>query len=89
MTEKGVWNTKQGKVSDLEELLSGIDVLVNPDIPRLNKQKHRLLHACLCAYAKHHCGNEGIGWDELSDFLLDAICEEIGDDNFHKWIKVI
>ena len=38
------------------------------------------------AYRKHHLGDELIGWDELSDCLLDALCNELGDDGFQEWL---
>ena len=44
-----------------------------------------LLHACQMAYKKHHKGDDSIGWEELSDILLNALCESMGDDEFVKW----
>lgn len=45
----------------------------------------RLFHACLVAYLKAHCGNDDIGWSQMSDILHSAICEAMGDDQFCKW----
>ena len=44
-----------------------------------------LLYACQMAYKKHHKGDESIGWDELSEILLDALCNSMGPDEFVKW----
>jgi len=45
-----------------------------------------LLSACKLAYRKHHLNDDSIGWDELSDCLLDALCNEMGDDGFQEWL---
>ena len=47
----------------------------------------KLLEACKLAYRKHHLNDDSIGWDELSDALLDALCNEMGDDGYAEWIK--
>jgi len=78
-----------GMVDRLSYLLNGINPLVDPDYNLLNKNRQRLLHACLCAYAKHTLDSEDIGWDELSNTLTSAICETIGDDNFEQWLNSI
>lgn len=46
-----------------------------------------LLNAVKMAYRKHHLGDTEIGWDELSDMLLDALCELMGDEEFNRWLK--
>jgi hypothetical protein len=77
-----------GTTTDLDHLLSGVDALVKPKYGEINKhagRNDRLLHACLCAYAKHQLDCEDIGWDRLGDILMDAICNEIGDIAFVKW----
>lgn len=71
-----------------EPLLSGIDALVKADYHALNQhdgRNDRLLHAVMCAYAKHVLGNEDIGWNQLGDILHCAICNEIGDDAYIQW----
>lgn len=73
---------------EIKQLLSGVDGLLKPDYHKLNVHagRHdRLLHACLCAYAKHHLDCEDIGWNQLSDILYHAIVNEIGDDAFIEW----
>lgn len=46
----------------------------------------RLLRAVKLAYQKHCLNDDGIGWDELGDILLDALCEAMGDDGYQKWM---
>lgn len=70
------------------ELLSGVEALTKPNYRKLNVRagrNDRLLHAVLCAYAKHHLGCEDIGWNQLGDILHSAICNEIGDDAYCQW----
>lgn len=77
------------KISNLNaELLSGIEALKHPNFHVLNEhagRNDRLLHAVLCAYAKHHMGSDEFGWYELSDILHNAICNEIGDEEYLAW----
>ena len=70
------------------ELLSGVGSLTKPDYHKLNVhagRNDRLLHAVLCAYAKHELNTEDIGWEELGNILHSAICNEIGDNTFAVW----
>jgi hypothetical protein len=72
-------------------LLDGdIDKLKSPDYHALNRhssRNDRLLHACLCAYVKHHYYEDNhIGWDELDEILFNAITNEVGDNAFCKWV---
>lgn len=50
--------------------------------PQALPTKGSLLYAVQAAYRKHHLGDESIGWDELSNILLDAPCNEMGDREF-------
>ena len=73
-------------------LLAGVEPLTNPNYHELNKhagRNDRLLHAVLCAYAKHHLGCDDIGWDQLGDMLQSVICNEIGDDAFCRWLETM
>ena len=45
-----------------------------------------LLDAVKLAYRKHHLGDESIGWGELSECLLDALCNAMGDDGYQEWL---
>jgi len=56
-------------------------------IDKLLVQKDKLLTACKIAYRKHHLGHESIGWDELSDLLLNTLTEIMGDDEFCEWLE--
>lgn len=44
-----------------------------------------LLDACKLTYRKHVMNDPNIGWEELSDYLCDALCNEIGDAKFVVW----
>ena len=69
-------------------LLAGVESLTKPDFHKLNVhagRNDRLLHAVLCAYAKHHLELPDIGWNQLGDILHDAICNEIGDKEYLAW----
>lgn len=70
------------------DLLSGVESLTKPDYHKLNQhagRNDRLLHAVLCAYAKHHLECDDIGWDQLGEILHNAICNEIGDKEYLAW----
>lgn len=69
-----------------------IGALTRPDYHELNKRagrNDRLLHAVMCAYAKHTLGNEDIGWEQLGHILHNAICNEIGSDGYLHWAQLI
>ena len=75
-----------------EMLAGGVQAIVKPNYHTLNVhagRDDRLLHAVLCAYAKHHLDCPDIGWAQLGDILHDAICNEIGDEAYIKWGKLI
>ena len=44
----------------------------------------KLLQTVKLAYRKHCLGDDSIGWDELEKFLLDTLCEVMGDERFQK-----
>lgn len=46
-----------------------------------------LLEAVKLAYRKHHLGDDTIGWNELSDTLLNALCNAMGDEAYLEWVK--
>lgn len=75
-----------------EALLTGVEALTNPVYHDLNDhagRNDRLLHAVLCAYAKHHLDCEDIGWTQLGEILQSAICNEIGDDGYRRWLEAM
>jgi len=45
-----------------------------------------LLEACQCAYRKHALNDDNIGWEELSDKLLDALCNAMGNHGYDNWL---
>ena len=53
------------------------------------KQKADLLHVIQLAYLKHHCDSDVIGWDELSDVLVDCLCNTMGEKQFADWFKEV
>jgi len=62
-----------------KDLLTGIQALIKPDYHKLNEhngRNDRLLHACLCAYAKHSLDCDDIGWGQLGDILHSALRNE-------------
>lgn len=74
------------------ELLRGVEHLTNPNYHELNKhagRNDRLLHAVLCAYAKHSLDCEDIGWNQLGVIMQSVICNEIGDDAFCRWLDTM
>lgn len=48
-----------------------------------------MLAALQLAYRKHHLGDESIGWEELSDTLLNVLCEAMGDAEFQAWMDEV
>lgn len=73
---------------EIKQLLSGVEGLTKPDYHKLNVhagRNDRLLHAVLCAYAKHHLDCDDIGWNQLGDILHNALVNELGDDEFIAW----
>lgn len=73
-----------------KELLSGVRGLTNPAYRKINiadGRNDRLLHAVLCAYTKHHLEMDIVGWVRLGEILMNAICNEIGDDEFKAWLN--
>lgn len=46
-----------------------------------------LLEAVKLAYRKHYLGDDIIGWGELSEKLMNALCEAMDDEAFQAWIE--
>jgi len=51
------------------------------------KWSMNLLEATKLAYRKHHLGDESVGWGELSEALCNALCNEMGDKGFQRWLR--
>lgn len=45
-----------------------------------------LFKACQMAYRKHHCNDESIGLEELSEALYIALTNSVGDTKFVEWL---
>lgn len=54
-------------------------------IQELEARVAQQLAALQLAYRKHHLEDDTVGWDELSDALLNALCESMGDAAFQAW----
>lgn len=52
-------------------------------------QHNDMLGAVQMAYRKHHLNDDSIGWEELSDRLLDALCNVMGADGHLKWLEEV
>jgi hypothetical protein len=70
------------------DLWSGLEALTNRDLGR-SDTRDGLLHAVLCACAKYTFDCPDIGWEELDNILITAICNEIGDQNFSAWCRLM
>lgn len=49
--------------------------------------KQHAIPALKAAYRKHVQEDDRIGWQELSDTLIDALCACLGDRGFQAWLK--
>lgn len=56
---------------------------------RYLEPESQTLAALKLAYRKHHLSDESIGWDELSNVMLYALCEELGDAGFQQWLESV
>ena len=50
-------------------------------------ERGTLLYAVQAAYRKHHLDDDRIGWEELSNILLDALCNKMGDRGYQLWLE--
>ena len=54
-------------------------------IQKLQFQKYTLLGLLQRVYRKHHMGDESIGWEELSNEILDVLGTVMGDEECVNW----
>jgi len=47
------------------------------------------IDALKAAYRKHVLLDDFIGWEEMGTILLDALCEEIGNDGYAEFVDEI
>ena len=66
---------RQQEIRKLEKQLAKKDQRITD----LEVQAKRLLDTLKLAYRKHCLSDEAIGWEELGDQMLDALCEAMGD----------
>lgn len=59
------------------------------DVSPIKSDRDFLIEAAQMAYQKHHLGDPDIGWEELGDKLLDALCNAMGDDGYQKWLNKV
>ena len=52
-----------------------------------NPNLESLLSAVEMSYRKHVLDDPEIGWEELVDRLLDAICNTVGSETYCLWIR--
>jgi hypothetical protein len=63
--------------------------LLQEELEQSQAKNGKLLNVVQVAYRKHHLSDESIGWDELSDIMLDALCESMGDKGYKKWLQAL
>lgn len=51
------------------------------------RQSRHLLPVLQQVYRKHVLGDDGIGWQEVSDALHTALTEAMGDHGFQAWLE--
>lgn len=54
-------------------------------IDQLEAQLSEAIQAMQMAYRKHHLEDESIGWNELSNTLLDTLSNTMGVEELVKW----
>lgn len=74
-----------------QQLNEGIEITHDLSVKNdlLKEQIATLTAACQLAYRKHHLDDQTIGWDELSEELLNTLCNVMGDEGFLKWVNVL
>lgn len=80
---------ERGKSRQDEAEVKDIIISLQHEIARDESAISRLLSAVKLAYRKHHLDDPSIGWDELSDKLMTALCETMGDQEFQKWLAKV
>lgn len=47
----------------------------------------QVINALQLTYRKHCLADDSIGWIELEDILLDALCAAMDDREFCRWLN--
>jgi len=53
----------------------------------MQSENANIIEAYKLAYRKHVLDDDSIGWDELGNFLLNALCNYMGDGSFQSWVN--
>jgi hypothetical protein len=53
------------------------------------KNNNVLLIAVKACYLKHHLNSDAFGWDEISEILQNALCNELGDKGYQDWLSSV
>jgi hypothetical protein len=51
----------------------------------LKASNAKLVEALKLTYRKHVCGDANVSWGEVSQSLLDNLCEAMGDKAYQEW----
>lgn len=78
----------QKRMTD-KDRLDQVRAMWRADLDKLTATSNELLEAVKLAYRKHHLDDPGIGWDELSEKLHNAINNAIGADGYLAWMDEI
>jgi len=78
-------NRMNAEINNLEAQLMAMQQIIDGYKDDL-KIPENVLGVLKLSYRKHHLLDDSVGSTELSDFLMDTICELIGDDGFQKWL---
>jgi hypothetical protein len=81
--ELRMWTDKEG------DYVLYTDYIKKGNEYTINTRENILLEAVKASYRKHHLSSIDIGWDELSDILLNALCVALGDKGFQDWLKLV
>jgi hypothetical protein len=57
------------------------------ELAECQKARSALLSMVKMCYRKHVLGDDNIGWTQLEDYLLHALCNDMGDDGYQKWVE--
>jgi thiol-disulfide isomerase/thioredoxin len=85
---KRLFSTPQGLGMHLKHGCSLLDKK-SFTLDKQQDQDHELLTAVQKAYRKHCLNDNSIGWEELDNILLNALCNSMGDKGYQQWMEDI
>jgi hypothetical protein len=56
---------------------------------KIHTDKLELLDTVKLVYMKHCLNDPEIGWEELSDKLLNTLCNVMGDKGYQEWLEKV